>query len=305
MKKIVSLIMTALMVCAMLTAFAVPASAAGNLAVEEDTTISGECSYFDIDVRGKKVGDDIIHWKDSVIPCTLTVESGASVTCSGDLNVQYGCSITIKRGASVTCDWLLVQDGATVTIESGASVTCSSFVVQFGSTVTVKSGASVTCEELGLIGNINDRECVVTVENGASVTVSSGVAVKDRSFLDIGGTFSGKLTDLYGSVTLLPGGTADLAAADGNMANKLVAQLQQYDEGAKAEQNSDGSYRVTAHRHIYAEEGICCGAEHLKNTASTLSEGSMTVVLCVAAFALGVVGTLLVTKKKKPEESNS
>ena len=50
-------------------------------------------------------------------------------------------------------------------------------------------------------------------------------------------------------------------------------------------------------------DGHCpeCGREvpSVPPTASTLSQGSMTVVLCVASAALASVGTLVITKKKK------
>ena len=283
MKKIISLIMAVLMLCAL----CVPAFAEESLDVKEDTTISGNHTYDNINVHGKDVYkgsyvDPFDPFNSTKIPCTLTIERGASIT-SGLFSVIDGCNVTIESGAAVTCDF---------------------FSVQAGSTVTVKSGASFTCEELSLAGGpIGDS--VFAVENGASVTVSSGVKLAYLAFLDIGGTFSGKFTMLDGDVTLLPGGTVDLETANGNMANALVAQLQQYEKSAKAEQNSDGSYRVTAHRHIYAEEGICCGAEHLKNTASgstgsTLSEGSMTVVCTVAAAVVFGLGGFILGKKKKP-----
>ena len=47
-----------------------------------------------------------------------------------------------------------------------------------------------------------------------------------------------------------------------------------------------------------------CNMEIVSTPAgSTLSEGSLTIVVGVAAFAVGVLGTLLVTKKKKTSNS--
>ena len=274
---------------------------AGMLLVYEDTTISGDHTYSLADVCGFEVGD-------FYIPCNLTVESGAAVTCDGVFQVTNGCSATIKSGAAVTCDLFQVKDGSSVTLESGASVTCSRFEVQSGSSVTVKSGAAVTCDDLDILGY--GSGCVMVLENGASLTVNGDVEVDviSNSSLDIGGILTGKCTRFTGNVTLSPGVTVDLEAANDNVANKLVTQLLQYTENAKAEQNSDGSYRVTAHRHVFAEEGTCCAAEHLKNTvsgdtASTLSEGNMTIVLCVACLAVGLVGGLLLGKKKKTSNS--
>ena len=294
---------------------------AGLLTVKEDTAISGSHTYSNIEVSGSEVYPNNI-----ITPCTLTVESGAaitsdsdfslkngcsatiksgaSVTCGYNFNVNDGSSVTIESGASVTCDLFQVKDGSSVTIESGASVTCSRFVVKSGSSVTVKSGASVTCDDLDISGFGSGR--VMVLENGASITVNSYVDIGDSAFLGISGILTGKCTGFTGNVTLSPGGTVDLEAANGNVANKLVAQLQQYEEGAKAEQNSDGSYRVTAHRHVYAEEGTCCAEEYLKNiasgdTASTLSEGSMAIVVGIAGVAVGMA-VMFFIMKKKPEE---
>ena len=297
---------------------------AGQLTVKEDKAISGSHTYDSIEVSGSEGYPNNI-----ITPCTLTVESGAAITNDNDFSLKNGCSATIKSGASVTCGYNFnvndgssvtiesgasvtcgynfnVYDGSSVTIESGASVTCSRFVVKSGSSVTVKSGASVTCDDLDISGF--GSGCVMVLENGASITVNSYVDIGDSAFLGISGILTGTCTGFTGNVTLLPGGTVDLEAANGNVANKLVAKLQQYDEGAKAEQNSDGTYRVTAHRHVYAEEGTCCGAEHMKNTvsgdtASTLSEGNMTVVCTIAAAVVFGLGGFILGKKKKTSNS--
>ena len=44
-----------------------------------------------------------------------------------------------------------------------------------------------------------------------------------------------------------------------------------------------------------------CGMEFNAALGSTFSEGSLTIVLCVACLAVGLVGGLLLGKKKKKQ----
>ena len=274
MKKITSLLMAALMLAAMLSVFALPASAAEVLYVEEDTVISGEQTYFYLSVYGKRNADF------TYTPCDLTIESGASVTCDEDFNINNGCTVTIK---------------------SGASVTCNSFSVECGSTVIIENGASVTCGELAVFSN-SGAKSTVTVEPGAVLTVNGYISVYD--ILNLGGVLTGKgEIRANNNINLLTGGTVDLEITNDTdfYVKDFVTILQQYAPNAKYEQTADGTYRVTAHKHLY--NGTCYCTEDSSDTVggegSTLSEGSLTIICTATALALGLGGGFFIGRKKK------
>ncbi len=191
-------------------------------------------------------------------------------------------NVTIKSGASVTINAdAFLNDGITMKIESGATVT-------FNGTL-----------RLCRMGTM------LIIESGASVTINENLELKNASTLEIGGVLTGKFAfnNDGGSITLLPGGIVDVETKYDHYANSFIGSFQNSDAGAKVEQTANGTYRVTAHRHVYA--GTCCLAEHMANTApaptgSTLSEGNLTIIVGIAAAVVfGLGGFILGTKKKK------
>ena len=189
-----------------------------------------------------------------------------------------------------------------VTIKSGASVTINADAfLSDGITMKIESGATVTFN--GLL-RLERMGTMLIIESGASVTISKSLELKNASTLEIGGVLTGKsaFNNNGGSITLLPGGIVDVETENDFNANSFIGSFQNSDAGAKVEQTANGTYRVTAHRHVYA--GTCCLAEHMANTApaptgSTLSEGNLTIIVGVACLAVGFLAAMFIFKKKK------
>ena len=205
----------------------------------------------------------------------------------------------------------LAENLRDVTLSGEHPNTYNNQVNIFGS-VTVAENAVITCNNnLFVSGSL-------TAKAGATVTVNKTLHLARGAKLTIGGRLEGKSNmDIDdGSILLLPGGEVDVVLNFKEQADKLVSKLLA-DNGkekidTKIEQFADG-YHVTAHGHDF-EDGVCavCGVsaqnshEEVINggggegaPASTLSQGSATVVCTIAAFVLGfAAATVIFTRKK-------
>ena len=259
MKKIVCFLISAVLLAAMLSVFAVPASAAedeGTLTVTEDMTLSGTHAYSVINVSGTFIvggltaldpfAGEYISAPDEQKPCCLTIESGAAITVnqqlyvsngsavtiesgatliSGVIDVSGGSTLTVKSGAKVTIDnYLKMDKKSTLTVESGATLICTGAQLHtiLGSTVSIKSGATATFNsEVGVVGN-----GVLEIEPGAVVTTGNGFSTVSSGVVNFGGVLKGKWNNFDPSgFNFLPGGTVDVTCAEERYATELVGKI--------------------------------------------------------------------------------
>ena len=323
MKKITSLLLTVALLAAMLTVFAVPASAAETLDVEKNLTLSDTQTYEAINLECANIHGTMnepfcltigsgavitVNRQLSVLDgCSVTIESGATLI-GGNINMEYGSTLTIKSGATVTIDKLKVRKESTLTVESGATLICTDGQLHTieGSTVSIKSGATATFNsEVYVEGN-----GVLEIEPGAVVTIGNGFLTLSPGVVNFGGVLKGKWNNYDPSgFNFLPGGTVDVTCAQKRDATNLVGKIKGDYPNEVANntlsincEEQDGVWRVTAHLHAYPEYDTCCGEAYLwgdTGTGSTLSEGSIAIITAVAGLAVGLVGGLLLGRKKK------
>ena len=240
MKKFTSILLTALMLAAMLTVFAVPASA------EEEFT-SGDYKY--------------------------TVSNDGTAT------------ITMYTGNGGNVEIPAAFDGHTVTAIGGyAFVNCGGI-----KTLTISDGVKS-------IGTKAFQGC----NKIASVTIPEGVTSIGADAFN--GCAFQKVT-IPGTVTSI--GTDAFANCDPNLVinGPYSSAAEKY-----ARENSVAFTGEGTCSHIFCLVCDSCHKSLTKSdllnawgntaTASTLSEGSLTVICSVACLAVGLVGGLLIGKKK-------
>ena len=326
MKKFASLVLSVVILAAMLCVFAVPASAEDW---NEDLTLSGTKTFDE--------GIDAC--------CNVTVERNSSVTFTGNFALRSRYTLTVKSGATVIFNQTVrIFEGAVLILEDGASVICDGEVFLDGG-VTIEGIGTVTCKgELQISGSdpvtvkntsiICDSDVFISgvtvkVENSVSFTCNGIFTVSLNSTINVeaGAKLTVDVDDWYGSecafnihgimtgcfegrdtpnIHIFPGGTLDMIFKNMSTAD-LFEQLEAECTTAKCEDSPrGGEFHITAHKHIFAEKGICCGQEVLYGTddttpavGSTLSEGSLTVICSVAGVAVGFLAAMFIFKKKK------
>ena len=308
MKKFVSLVLSVVILATMLCVFAVPASAAKIVEWTGDKTLSGT-KVFDDDISlmytvvfGKDVMDD-------TVPCSVTVEEGASVTFNGSCRIDGGSTMTVKSGASVTFNGSCsVGNGTALTVESGASVICNG---------SLRLGTSGT----------------VTVEKGASLTVNNallGSNQTETSKVAVGGILKGKCDNIECdrlNIVLLPGGTIDVEISNQLWKESYLEYFKNLDKNATVKLTEDNYRHVTAsvcdhdytntngictkckyvnpelHKHDFkCACGMSCQHESEKTVGgegSTLSEGNLAIITAVAGIVVGFLAAMFIFKKKK------
>ena len=270
MKKFASLLLTVVLLAAMLSVFAVPASAE-TVDWTEDKTFSDTQDISDYITAKSDVTvaeDANITFNDEFtlfIGKTLTVKSGATVVFNKSFALNRGTTLLLEDGASVICnDAISFSDS--VTIKGGGTVTCNNMLtILNGGTLTVNGGATVTC---------TDR---LDVSENRTITIENdGILAMDTAQdIDIGGALNvhGILTGCCGvieipNIHVFPGVTVDLKMP----ANEdFIEQLQSECPSAKYEGG-----RLTAHIHLFDKNGTCCGEEYLARIREKDCERSST-----------------------------
>lgn len=111
---------------------------------------------------------------------TLTVESGASLTTSGDFIVSQNSTLASSGAISVgNGNGMIVRDSGNVTLNSGA--TLNKLTLSEDSTATLNAGSSVTT-----IQNLSNS-AQLTMNN----TYSNNLTMNNTSSLTVNGTFNG------------------------------------------------------------------------------------------------------------------
>ena len=271
MKKFASLLLTAVLLAAMPTVFAVPASAAGSLTVNagEEKIIKGNEEYGKIYVSGVLVVEkDAVLTADSLEMYTggaLLIESGAKIKAKA---IELGKYQYVPSGATIECEETL--SGPTkMRLESGATLKAKrlkrvNLTVCAGATVETTSMDSSQLELYGTMKNPEDM--------AFSTTLGRTVSYHDGAFLDL--TFE------------------DNAAA------------QQFAVNLVGEENAQGivkGNRVFKHdKHVIEKTCVNCGAGADGGVGSVLSQGSLTVIVGIACLAVGFLVAMFIFKKKKP-----
>ena len=271
MRKITSLLLTAILLATMLTVFAVTASAAGNLTVnaDEEKIITGDEEYGMIYVRG-----------------VLVVEKDAVLTADS-LEMHTGGALLIEPGAKIKAK--AIKLGKYQYVPSGATIECEETLS--GSTkMRLESGATLKAKKLDRVN--------LTVCAGATVETTSMVA----SQLDLYGTMKNPEDMAFssmrgGTVSYHDGALLDLTFEDNAAAQQFVVNL----VGVDNAQGIVKGNRVYKHdKHVIEKTCVNCGEGADGGTGSTLSEGNLTIIVGVACSVVFLaVGFFIGTKKKK------
>ena len=273
MKKFVSLLLTVLMLATMLSVFAVTASAAENFIVDtgEEMVLSENAEYNILSVKGILLVENDVQ---------LTAEQ-LFIYPSGTILLKPDVKLKIKAtNVNVGGSYKYIPSGVTVEVEDkfdgdadlllepGATLKAKN--VFYNGKLTVSAGAMLITSCL--------QDCTIdlygTMKNPEDMAFSSmpGSAVyyHDGAFLDL--TFE------------------DNAAAQQFAINTQGCQT-----------NVDGNRVYKHNRHAIDKTCANCGGEGDNFLGSTLSEGSLTIIVGVAySVVFLAVGFLLGRKKKKP-----
>ena len=338
MKKFISILLTAVLLCTLLSVFVLPASAE-ELTWTGDKVILDSGRFTDNIVLGKTESIFYPVIGEENVPCNLVITPDASVTFKGDFTVSYGSTVLIRDGATVTFGGnVTIEGGCKLTIEGGATVT-------FGGMLTAKNSYAEPFH-------------AVVIESGAVVALNKGLKTIVSDAVKVCGTLTGKCESFSEmGILLAPGGTVDLEFTNEADAKRLVDNLQNcyetpdfspytgmmktgfgrsvvelgeedkdaqgkqrkkledlgalytseiFDPHAEYKEVAPGVWRVTAHVHAYPGCKDCGGAANGDGdgAGSILSGGSLaiicTIVSAVVFLAVGALGMYLVMKKKKP-----
>ena len=154
-----------------------------------------------------------------------------------------------------------------------------------GDTV-VKKGAEITFDNSLIVS----KNTTMTVESGAVVAVNRNFTIKSGGALVIGGCFAGELPDhtIDGTITLLPGANVDVKFKFQSDAENFAAALEDY--GAKIED-------VIGYERYHVRVTCSVPADNMFLN-STISDGSMALIVGVACLAIGFLAGMLVFRKK-------
>ena len=266
MKKIVSLLLTAVMLAAMLTVFAVPAFAEGDLTVNfgDKGQITDNSTYGDVRVNG------VLVVRRNVI---LTVNT-LSIHSNGVLFLESGAKIRAKT-ITIESEALSVTPGSSIEVEEEIQFNC----------LTLEPGAVLKAKKI----HTGD----LTVYAGAKVITSN----LQNCAIDLYGILKNPegtafTTNKSGLITCHDGALLDLTFNDDAAARSFAQQIESTGE---VKEN-----RFYNHTHTFDCPCVNCGEESNNFLGSTLSEGSLTVICSVAAAVIfGLGGFFIGTKKKK------
>ena len=272
MKKIASLLLTAILLATMLCVFAVPASAAENLTVDagKEMVLSENAEYNILIVKGILLVEKDVQ---------LTAEQ-LSIYQSGTILLKPDVKLKIKaKNVNVGGSYKYIPSGVTVEVED-----------EFGgdAELLLEPGATLKAKNIFCTGKL---------------TVSAGAMLITSYFRDCN-------IDLYGTLknpedtafTAIDNGTVYNCAGallDVTCANNAVAQ--QFTNHIQGNQVIADGTRVYSHnKHVIEKTCVNCGEGADGGTASVLSEGSLTVIVGVACSVVFLaVGFFIGTKKKK------
>ena len=179
-------------------------------------------------------------------------------------------------------------DGETMTVTQNGEY--DYIFISYGGELTVDSNVELKAGCMGISGPFGDGICSkLIIREGASVKVSNIFTCYGEFTLDIAGTFEG------GNGFAGPAPESKIILRSGAVA-KLGSGLESLVDGYCVAHDHD--YVIARGSHDY-QDGKCvnCGAS--APSASTLSQGSATVVCTIAAFVLGfAAATVIFTRKK-------
>ena len=152
-----------------------------------------------------------------------------------------------------------------------------------------------------------------TIENGETVTLQNAV-LSIAGSLNIEGKLEG--TVIYsgingGSITLGENGDFQLTFGTGRMGAGAVEDFTALlnNSGIAYEKSTDdsGNIIISSHKHelIIACTGCDYQEEFVTATASTISYGYPEIIYAIGGIAIGVVATLLISRKKKVAVSST
>ncbi len=289
MKKFVSLLMTVVMLAAMFTVFAIPAAAldlSGELSgtYDDSVTINGDATVIS--------GKNIVFNKALTVNFvrTLTVESGASVTAKSSTTVQG--KLIVKSGGTVEFfNYLKIDTNATLEI---------------GGTLKGEWSASGTPSYTQNI----------TLLHGGKIEVKFADETKAKTFAEGLKNYKTTVTKIYGKLPYLVTAEYPCQHDQGFTADGICNLCQwqcTHDQGFTA----DGKCKICQWQCTHEKSITRCAVcdkemtaetettpettpETEPPTASTLSEGSLTIIVGVAAAVVfGLGGFFLGRKKKK------
>ena len=309
MKKFVSLLLTAVLLATTLTVFAVPASAEEEFTSDDyKYTVNGDGTATITMYTGNGGNVEIPAAFDGH---TVTAIGGCAFENCGQLTAVTipGSVVSIGGLAFDKCGQLtaVTIPGSVVSIGESAFVNCTGIT-----TLTISDGvksigesAFQGCNKIanvtipGTVGSIGEsafQNCIGIT----TLTISDGVkSIGARAFQ---GCDSLPKVTIPGTVTSI-----GLQAFDG-CAHLVIHGL--YGSAAEkyARENSVAFKGTGTCSHIYCFVCDSCNKSLTKSdllkawgntaTASTLSEGNLTVIVGVACLAVGLVGGLLIGKKK-------
>ena len=286
MKKIVSLLLTAVLLAAMLTVFAVPASA-GEYILNGEKTL-------DIASNETKIITESEEYDKVYVNGALELGENAQLT-TGDLIIHKDGALLLQQGATVKAKKISFKEGYPLfTVPSGVTIKAEEFYLP--NELTLDPGAVVEAKKLTGASHL-------TVSSGATLITSGRDAGLE---IDLYGTMKSSefVIENFGKVHYHKGALLDITF-------KNPGKIMNFIDEADVEGVADATYlerfiknenRLYIHiDHAFNNTCANCGEEQSSDlTASTLSEGSLTIIVGIAAAVVfGLGGFILGTKKKK------
>ena len=285
MKKFASLILTVVLLAAMLTVFAVPASA-------EEFIFEGE-KILTIESNEIKIITESEEYDKVLVYGALVLGENAQLT-TGDLSIKKGGKFLLQQGATVTAKKISLTGYPLFTVPSGVTIKAEEFFLP--NELTLAPGAVVEAKKL-TAGNH------LIVSSGATLITSGGHPDLE---IDLYGTVKSSEFEknTIGKVHYHKGALLDITFKDPGDANEFISVVdgEGVEDAADSEVFIKNGNRVYIHLgHAFNNTCVNCGEEQSSDlTASTLSEGSLTVICSVACLAVGFLAAMFIFKKKKP-----
>ena len=276
MKKFASLVLSVVILATMLCVFTVPASAYYEEQIDDYTVPAGQTLCV---VKRRTNGNLTVNGELLVKSKGIIIADEICVNSTGKLTLEPGATIVTKE-LTLSCKNTVIPAGTTVIAES---------------TVYLKQNA-----ELLLESGAKLKSPRINGDNGTKLTVSAGATVLTE-----------KLecpTDLYGVLKLPEGVTGFGFSAyypqihDGALLDVTFGVQTEAQDFAEALGLTADGNRVYFHQHKFNTCLNCGEEEESTLLGSTLSEGSLTIIVGVAAAVVFGLGGFFVGKaagKKK------
>ena len=202
------------------------------------------------------------------------------------LKIVDGGNYIVSKNCDVS-QLVVSGDGISLTIASGVTVTVTGyFELIAGATLTIEHGAALT-----VCGNSIYNQGTMNVYG--TVDINATTNFYNYGTMNVYGDVNINATGFGNRGTMNVHGIMDISACKGK--NNMHGTINHYSDG-----------NIIGYISLFAIQGTVneleCTEDHFGETdeASVLSQGSLWIILAVAAAAVCTLAALVVVKKKKP-----